>query len=74
MIIYIARNLNDGLSYVGKTGKPLLERWKQHLQDARNGSRKYFHNAIRKYGESAFSLEIICQYPTPKGGGLKSKD
>ena len=41
------------------TGRTLNERWNSHCTSARNGSPFRFHSAIRKYGEEAFSKEIL---------------
>jgi hypothetical protein len=35
------------------------ERWKKHVADARTNKRYYFTNAIRRYGEAAFSHTIL---------------
>ena len=41
------------------TGRTLNERWNSHCTSARNGSPFRFHSAIRKYGEEAFSKEVL---------------
>lgn len=66
MIVYLIRNLINGKVYVGKTSKSLKRRWQRHVWTAR--SRKLFnwplHNAIRKYGAEAFTIEPICEANT----------
>lgn len=61
VLIYILTNIITGLSYIGKTGKTLDERWAQHVADARNGSTNYLHRAIEKYGADSFTREVICE-------------
>lgn len=56
-IYKIINHVNQKL-YIGKTINP-DERWKRHLCQARNGFEKHLYNAIRKYGENQFSMEII---------------
>jgi hypothetical protein len=50
-----------GRSYVGVTKRTPLLRWKQHIKESYAGSTTVFHNAIRKYGESWFSIKIITE-------------
>jgi len=37
--------------YVGVSRQTLALRWAQHKSDARKGSKLYFHNALRRYGD-----------------------
>lgn len=55
-IIYKITNKVNGKSYIGQTRYTLEFRWKQHLHKRDNA---YFHNAIHKYGEDNFQLEIL---------------
>lgn len=58
--IYRISNLITNDFYVGVTIRALSSRFNQHKSDARNSKRGYrLHNAIRKYGESAFAIELI---------------
>jgi group I intron endonuclease len=59
MFIYLATNRVNGKPYVGKTEKTLETRWKWHLNSARKGGPNLIHRALRKYGDDAFSLQII---------------
>jgi len=59
MIVYLVRNRLNGKGYVGVTKYTLEWRWKEHLSDARCGSKLAFHCAIRKWGVDAFELSII---------------
>lgn len=53
-IIYEALNLVNGRVYVGLTTTTLEVRIKSHLRSAKNGSKLYFHKALRKYGPENF--------------------
>lgn len=58
MIIYRAMNLITGMSYIGQTTRSLKERKSAHLKRAKLSSLK-FYNAIKKYGEEAFSWTVL---------------
>jgi group I intron endonuclease len=58
--VYVVINKINGKPYVGKTIGSLRKRRNGHESDARQGSRLYFHNALRKYGFDAFSWHEIC--------------
>lgn len=60
-VIYKATNLINGKIYIGKTTKRFNKRKFSHLFEARNGSRRIFHRAIRKYGPGNFKWEVIDQ-------------
>jgi len=64
MIVYLITNRINGKVYVGKTTLSLEQRWKQHLDNAKYGRDFYFYNAIRKYGSSAFELQVVAQTET----------
>lgn len=57
--IYLITNSVNGKQYVGLTIGKLTDRLKQHFAAARKGRKAPLPNAIRKYGESAFSIELI---------------
>lgn len=57
--IYLVVNEENGKIYVGKTVKPLSERWSHHCFLARNDKDFYFYRAIRKYGPENFSIRQI---------------
>jgi group I intron endonuclease len=60
MYIYKITNLTNGKIYIGQTvQKNPKVRWYSHLADAREGSKNYLHNAIRKYGADNFTWEVI---------------
>ena len=58
-LIYEAVNSVNGKRYVGKTGRTLSERIKEHAQQSARGSSFCFHEAIRKYGISAFCFRVL---------------
>ncbi len=60
MIVYKATNKINGKVYIGQTRHSLETRKTRHIQKARKGVNTHFYNAIRKYGEDAFTWDIIC--------------
>jgi hypothetical protein len=52
--------LNDK-KYIGYTGKTMEERLQDHLNDALDGSDRYFHRAINKYGFENISSEVLAK-------------
>jgi len=62
--IYLITNNVDGKKYVGQHNKQdIQKRWIQHLYDAGTGCDYVLHKAIRKYGEDAFTIEVLCIVP-----------
>jgi group I intron endonuclease len=62
--VYVIQNVKDGKIYVGKTISPNV-RFGNHLTYARNGSSKgHLYKAIRKYGESSFTYNLIEEHQT----------
>jgi GIY-YIG catalytic domain-containing protein len=57
--LYRVTHTDSGRDYVGISVNP-RHRWKQHLYDAAK-STFYFHRMLAKYGESAFTWEIIAK-------------
>lgn len=58
--IYKVTNQVTGKIYIGQTRQTIEARWKQHLEKVkRNIDNTYFHNAIKKYGEEAFKIEVL---------------
>ncbi|MBO4170781.1 GIY-YIG nuclease family protein (plasmid) [Cereibacter azotoformans] len=57
--VYLIRHLTSGRGYVGASTTTLDLRWDAHCRQARMGSTKRFHLAIREYGEGAFSRDIL---------------
>lgn len=58
MFVYKATNKISGKCYIGKTTKSLDERKSQHLKLSKTKN-THFLNALRSYGESNFTWEII---------------
>jgi group I intron endonuclease len=62
MLIYCAENVINRKRYIGKTVGALSDRITRHLCAVRKGRENvYFHNAIRKHGESNFRWSILCE-------------
>lgn len=58
--IYLITNLINGKRYVGKTVKSYTERFREHCYA---GSHTYISEAIHRYGEQNFELQLIDQVP-----------
>ncbi len=71
MFVYIYRITNtvNGKLYVGQTALTaqysLQSYFKTHLDRSRNGSHRYIHRAIRKYGPESFVMTVQEQIPRP---------
>jgi len=57
--IYQIKNLVNGKSYIGKTEKNPFVRWMKHISNCENGRVNRLYSAMRKYGLSAFLIEIV---------------
>lgn len=57
--VYKITNLINGKIYIGITNQGSKVRWCKHCSDSRQGSDFPIHNAIRKYGEDNFQIEVI---------------
>lgn len=59
--VYLVTCEESGKQYVGLTTTTPHKRWLQHVNDTKSINRKTckFHNAINKYGEDSFIVEII---------------
>lgn len=65
MVVYRVTNQVNGKVYIGKwQGKNVQTRWEHHCRLAASGKGFYLHNAIRKYGSEAFTVEVIATAPT----------
>ena len=49
-------------SYIGKTRSTQQQRWYQHCSDAKRGSDKDLHQAIREYGDDAFQITTLQEW------------
>lgn len=72
MIIYKITNTVTNRSYIGYTKQDLNVRWKQHYTQAlkENKNRK-FYNAIRKYGISSWTTEVLDETDTVSAAKAK---
>lgn len=58
--IYLIENKITSKKYIGYTKLPVKKRWKQHSSRALNTCiNTPFYNAIRKYGTSSWSIDIL---------------
>jgi group I intron endonuclease len=74
MLIYCAENVVNQKRYIGKTVGTLNDRIARHLCAVRKGRENvYFHNAIRKHGESSFRWAILCECLSLKEMSEKEK-
>lgn len=62
-IIYIATNITNQKSYIGKTVKTLEKRKLEHLN---NPSTQGFHGALKKYGALNFTWNVLAKAETDK--------
>jgi len=74
-VIYKITNTVNGKVYIGQTTRPLQERFKRHLIEAKNNTLpdNYFHRAIRKYGADNFVVEQIDSANTQQELNEKEK-
>lgn len=59
MVVYKITNNINGKVYIGQTTAPIKERWSKHCSPSSNCVK--LKNAIQKYGESNFTVEIIAE-------------
>ena len=57
--LYLVANTINSKEYVGITIGTIEKRLKSHFAAARRGRKSSLYNAIRKYGEPAFSIKLI---------------
>lgn len=57
--LYLITNKHSDKQYVGITIGSLEKRLKSHFSAARRGRKNALSNAIRKYGEQSFSIELL---------------
>jgi len=61
--IYLVTNTRNGKRYVGATTVSIPKRWARHCASAGRGDGFALHRAIRKYGESAFTIGLLEEVP-----------
>jgi len=64
MIIYRAINKINGKMYIGQTIQSLRKRKSGHRYEAKNGMKRLFCEAVRKYGIKGFNWEILEECKT----------
>jgi group I intron endonuclease len=62
--VYQVTNLVNNKIYVGKTRRKVARRWHEHVYDAITDTKRYFYKAVRKYGESGFSVRTLEEAET----------
>lgn len=60
--LYIIRNTVNDKVYIGKTYNTIEQRFKEHKQEVKKGTKYKLYNAMRKYGEDKFYVELIGQF------------
>lgn len=66
-IIYCITNLINNKMYIGQTSRIWQERWKDHIDAARDlNNQRPLYRAMRKYGIENFSFSIIEHCPDGK--------
>lgn len=66
-VLYEARCLRNGKSYVGQTRSGLAQRWRGHVSEALRQPHRgcsALHGAIRAYGREAFELTVLATADT----------
>ncbi|HIC5345224.1 TPA: GIY-YIG nuclease family protein [Salmonella enterica] len=59
--VYKITNLVNQKAYIGITKRDPMQRWWEHCNSAQKGSDYFIHQAIRKYGEESFSVQVLAQ-------------
>lgn len=65
MWLYKITNKTNGKAYVGATIQSVTRRFHRHCASAKRGKSTLIAQAIREFGVSAFTLEIIGEAKTP---------
>lgn len=60
-MVYLITNLVNDKYYVGKTVKSLNRRWSAHKKRAKTNPKSYIHNAIKRYGEENFDIQVLSK-------------
>ena len=61
-LIYKITCLSTGQSYIGKTRSTQQQKWYQHCSDAKRGSDKALHQAVREYGSDDFQVTTLQEW------------
>lgn len=76
MYIYKIENTVNNKAYIGQTINKPENRWKEHQRISKNTDNpdfSYIHSAIRKYGASCFTFEVIDKANTKEELDAKEK-
>lgn len=75
-VVYLVTHKETGKQYVGLTTQNFKSRWKGHIENAAKDSIKSEHSlhaAIRKFGQTAFTIEVIDHGPMNHDLGIKER-
>ena len=66
--IYIIRNSENDLTYIGSTCQTLAQRMAQHRRDMKYPKRQQYklYQAMNELGVDAFYIELLEDYPCQK--------
>jgi group I intron endonuclease len=71
--VYYIYCKESGKGYVGQYVRVDPKgRWSTHLRNAQKGCKYILHQAIRKYGEEAFTVEVLCICPKESLGNMEA--
>lgn len=73
-IIYKITCQTTQQSYIGKTRSTQRQRWYQHCSDAKRGSDKDLHQAIREYGGDAFQITTLQEWDDISNEALQAAE
>ena len=73
--IYIIRNSQNDLTYIGSTCQTLAQRMAQHRRDMKYPKRQQYklYQAMNELGVDAFYIELLEDYPCQKKEELLKK-
>ncbi len=74
--IYVITNLVNNKVYIGKTGKSVQSRYKEHISNAHRESRKDkfpLYRAMNKYGINNFKVECLEEIDTNKEASVREQ-
>lgn len=61
-VVYLVTNRVNGKQYVGQTTRGVMDRWREHQQEASRGG--YLGKAVLKYGLEAFAVTVVASATT----------
>ena len=74
--IYIIRNSENDLTYIGSTCQTLAQRMTQHRRDMKNPKRQHMrlYKTMIELGKDAFYIELLEDYPCQRQEELLKKE